>query len=389
MEDLAAEFGVSSRHLRRIVEQEIGVPPVALAQTQRLLLAKRLIAESRMSLADVAFASGFASVRRFNALFKERYALTPGELRRPSASRMAANPECLSFTLAFRPPLDWRRLVDFLGARGIPGVESLTKDTYRRTIRVGQHFGWLQVAPRDAASLRLDISPSLAPVVMQVLNAARALFDLDARPSIIEEHFAGDPTLGPIVARQSGLRVPGAIDGFELGLRAILGQQVSVKGATTLAGRFATTFGELLETPVPGLDRLTPTAESIADAGVDAIAALGLPRKRAETIAGFARAYAEGRVKLRPGIDPIAAIASLEALPGIGPWTAHYIALRALRWPDAFPNSDLALMKALQVRRPAEALALAEAWRPWRAYATLHLWHSLAPGGAPATGVPG
>ena len=388
IEDLAAELGVSARHLRRTVEQEIGVPPVALAQTQRLLLAKRLLAESTMSLTDVAFASGFASVRRFNALFKERYGLTPGSLRRPTGMMAGANADCLSFTLAYRPPLDWRRLVDFLGMRGIPGVESLDGQAYRRTIRIGRHKGWLRAAPRDSASLRLDLAPSLAPVVMQVLNAARALFDLDARPALIEEQFAADPILGPIVAEQSGLRVPGAVDGFELGLRAILGQQVSVKGATTLAGRFATTFGETLDTPIPELTRLAPTAESIANAGVDAIAAIGLPRKRAETIAGFAQAFVDGRLKLRPGMDPAAAISSLEALPGIGPWTAHYIAMRVLRWPDAFPHSDLALMKALHVTRPAEALAMAEAWRPWRAYATLHLWHSLALNSAPATGVP-
>lgn len=379
IDDLAAEFGVTARHLRRAVEQEIGVPPIALAQTHRLLLAKRLIAETHLSLADIAFASGFSSVRRFNALFQERYGLTPGALRRPSQARNGAALE-LAFTLAFRPPLDWPLLVRFLGMRSIPGVEAVEGLTYRRTLRIGKLSGWFSARPADGGhpAIRLELSASLAPVVMQALHIARALFDLDARPALVADHFTPDPILGPLVERSPGLRVPGAVDGFELGMRAILGQQVSVRGATTLAGRIADRYGEPLETPLADLSRLSPTPERIANAGVDAIAAIGLPRKRAETIVSFAIACAEGRVRLRPGMDPAPAIASLEALPGIGPWTAHYIAMRALRWPDAFPHSDLVVMKALGVKRPAAALAAAESWRPWRAYATLHLWNSVA-----------
>ncbi len=373
-ESLSEELGVTSRHLRRVVEQEVGASPVELLQTQRLLMAKRLLTETRLPMTEVAFASGFASLRRFNALFLERYRMSPTRLRRDATESPPG--ESLTLAMHYRPPFDWQQLLGFLAYRAIPGVEVVEGDTYRRTLRIGTATGWVAVRPGKGHALNLALSGSLVRSITPVLSTMRRVFDLDAQPIAIEQHLARCERMAPIVERQPGVRVPGAVDGFELGLRAILGQQVSVRGATTLAGRLTAKYGDPIETPWPGLTHLAPTAAAIAEAGSDGI--VGMPRKRAETIAGFARAVADGTVRLRPGADPDATIAALVALPGIGPWTAHYMAMRVLRWPDAFPHADLGIMKALGVTKPAESLALSEAWRPWRSYAALHLWQSLS-----------
>src|SRR5450759_1225386 len=385
LERLAAEYGISSRQLRRVVETEFGVTPVELAQTRRLLLAKQLLTDSALCMTEVAFASGFSSVRRFNHLFKTRYGLNPTALRRQG--KPEAHADVITLKLAYRPPLDWPRLVAFLVSRGASGVECAQGQRYLRTASLDAggttYRGWFAAQPLPQQNaLRLEISASLMPALAPLLARVRRLFDLDANPRIIEEHLARDPRLRPIVRRQAGLRVPGAFDGFELALRAVLGQQVSVRGASTLFGRFAAAFGEpaLLDAKAAPGDALTffaPTAARVAQASPRELIALGLTKARTETIRALARTVADDELRLEPGVDVDETIQSLQALPGIGAWTAHYIAMRALGYPDAFPHADLGLMKALGLRKAGDMLAAAEPWRPWRAYAAHHLWASL------------
>jgi AraC family transcriptional regulator of adaptative response / DNA-3-methyladenine glycosylase II len=376
LEDLAASLGLSSRQLRRAVRQELGVSPVQLAQTSRLLLAKRLIAETRLPLTQVAFAAGFESVRRFNALFASHYRLTPSKLRRSTSKALAG--DCLRLVLSYRPPFDWPAMLSFLAARAIPGVECVSADAYHRTVGIGEHRGWLSVSAVDNRNLlAVELATALAPALPMILARLRNLFDLDARPDIIAAHLAGDSLLAPLVKRQPGLRVPGAFDSFELATRALLGQQVSVRAASTLAGRFAERFGEAIETPLACLNRLAPTAESLSAARRDTLASLGVPKARAESLRNLARVVARREIELDAGVDPIAIVDRLQELPGIGPWTADYIAMRAFRWPDAFPTGDLGLVKASRLGSARALGKVAERWRPWRAYAAMHLWESL------------
>jgi AraC family transcriptional regulator of adaptative response / DNA-3-methyladenine glycosylase II len=376
LEDLAASFGLSSRQLRRSVRKELGVSPVELAQTNRLLLAKRLIAETQLPMVQIAFAAGFESVRRFNALFRSHYRLAPSSLRRSSSKTIAA--DSLRLVLAYRPPLDWDAMLRFLAARAIPGVECVTGGAYHRTVHVGEHRGWLSVAPvADRNLLAVELATALAPALPSILVRLRNLFDLDARPDVIAEHLALDPMLAPWVKRRPGLRVPGAFDSFELGMRAVLGQQVSVRGASTLAGRFTQRFGDAIETPLACLNRIPPTAESLSAARSSSLASLGLPSARAESLRNLAGTVARREIDLEPGTDPTATVAKLVGLPGIGRWTAEYIAMRALRWPDAFPAGDLGLAKASRLKSAKAQETAAERWRPWRAYAAMHLWESL------------
>ena len=383
LERLAAEYGISSRQLRRVVETEFGVTPVELAQTRRLLLAKHLLTDSALGMTEVAFASGFASVRRFNHLFKTRYGLNPTALRRQG--KPEAHADVITLKLAYRPPLDWPRLVSFLVSRGAAGVEQVDGQRYLRTASVDAgdktHRGWFAAQPQQDV-LRLEISATLMPALAPLLARVRRLFDLDANPRIVEGHLSRDARLRPIVRRQAGLRVPGAFDGFELALRAVLGQQISVKGASTLFGRCAAAFGEpaLVDARTASGEALrffAPTAARIAQASARELIALGLTKARAETIRSLAREVAGGELKLEHGVDIEETMQRLQALPGVGAWTAHYIAMRALGYPDAFPHADLGLMKALGLRKPGDILAAAEPWRPWRAYAAHHLWASL------------
>jgi AraC family transcriptional regulator of adaptative response / DNA-3-methyladenine glycosylase II len=368
--ELARELGVSDRHLRRVVEKELGVTPIELAQTQRLLLAKRLLTDTKMPVTDIAFASGFSSLRRFNALFKERYRLNPTRLRKERNGDL--NGGSLSCDLVYRPPLDWDFLIGFLSARATRGVESVTDGCYSRTVAIGKHRGWISVSPSaNKRALKADISTSLAPVLIAVIARIKRLFDLAADPVTIGRRLA---TLG---ASHPGVRVPGAFDGFEMAIRAILGQQVSVRGASTLASRFALEFGEAAETPFPMLTHFTPSAERVAAAKLDQLTALGITGARAKCILAIARATAAGKVKLDFTADVEKTMAQLLEIPGVGDWTAQYIAMRALSWPDAFPHTDLGIRKALGETEPGKILQLAENWRPWRAYATMHLWRSL------------
>ena len=370
--ELAASLGVSDRHLRRVTESELGVSPIELAQTQRLLLAKRLLGETRLTQTEIAFASGFGSVRRFNALFKSRYGLSPRELR-----GSAHAPEGLHCQLEFRPPFAWNSLLDYLRLRAIPGVEMADATHYRRTVAVEAAQGWIAVSQgKKDNALDVEISPSLAPVIGAVIARVKRLFDLGAVPDAVSALLILDPLLEKTVRRIPGLRVAGAFDGFELAVRAILGQQVSVKGATTLAGRWAQTFGTPIATPYPALNRLTPTAQRMASVGAEEICALGIVGARARCLAVLAHAVLEKKIALSFAPDVEEQIDALMRLPGIGPWTAQYIAMRALHWPDAFPSGDLMLMRAANASQK-QLTQLAESWRPWRSYATHYLWQSL------------
>ena len=370
IEELAADMGVSDRHLRRAIRTEFGVSPIELAQTQRLLLAKRLLTDTDLSIIDVAFASGFSSLRRFNALFKERYRLNPSQLRRRRPA--AALPETIVCEVAYRPPLDWEALAAFLAARATSGVEWLDGRRYLRTAGFGRHKGWLAVEPsRRPNTLRVELAASLAPALPHALARVKRLFDLTADPDEIAAR------LGPLAEARPGLRVPGAFDGFEMAVRAILGQQVSVRAATTLAGRVAEAFGEPVETPFEQLTRLAPTPARLAGLDAADLVALGVGAPRARAILALAREVAGSGLALEPGRDVEATLERLRALPGVGEWTAQVVAMRALGWPDAFPHTDLGVRKALGMITPTRVLAAAERWRPWRAYATMHLWHSL------------
>jgi AraC family transcriptional regulator of adaptative response / DNA-3-methyladenine glycosylase II len=370
--ELAASLGVSDRHLRRVTESELGVSPIELAQTQRLLLAKRLLGETRLSQTEIAFASGFGSVRRFNALFKSRYGLSPRALR-----GTANAPQGLHCQLEFRPPLAWHSLLDYLRLRAIPGVEMVDATHYRRTVAIDHTQGWIAVSlGKKHNALNVEISPSLAPVIGAVIARVKRLFDLGAVPDAVSGLLFQDPLLANVVRRIPGLRVAGAFDGFELAVRAILGQQISVKGATTLAGRWAQAFGVPIATPFPALNRLTPSAQQMASVSANEISALGIVGARARCLTLLAPAVLERKVVLSFAPNVEEQIEALMRLPGIGPWTAQYIAMRALHWPDAFPSGDLMLMRAANATR-RQLQELAQAWRPWRAYATHYLWQSL------------
>jgi AraC family transcriptional regulator of adaptative response / DNA-3-methyladenine glycosylase II len=376
LEELAAGLGLSSRQLRRLMRQELGVSPIQLAQTTRLLLAKRVIAETELPMIQVALAAGFDSLRRFNATFRSHYRLAPGTLRRSATKGGAA--DCLRLTLAYRPPLDWAAMLRFLGRRAIPGVECVTDDAYHRTVGIGEHRGWLSVSPvADRNLLKVDLFTALTPMLPAILVRLRHLFDLDARPDIIAAHLALDPRLAASLAAHPGLRVPGAFDSFELSVRAILGQQVSVRAASRLAGRFASRIGEPIKTPLACLNRITPTAAALATTRRSTLASLGVPLARAECLRNLSRTIVSREFDLEPGGDPGESVAKFKSLIGIGPWTAAYIAMRALRWPDAFPAGDLGLLKAARLKSAKALEIAAERWRPWRAYAAMHLWETL------------
>ena len=378
IDSVAAQLGITDRHLRRAFGAEFGVSPVQFAQTQRLLLAKRLLTDTVLPVTEVAFASGFGSVRRFNALFKQRYRLRPSQLRGQQRQHASASgaADVLNFELSFRPPYDWPAVSAFLGARTVAGVESVEGGCYRRSARISvgdkEHRGWIEVSmsPKKAA-LRVTLSASLAKALPPVLSRVKALMDLVCHPAEVAQ------ALGAMARRHPGLRVPGAFDGFEVAVRAILGQQVSVAAARTVAGRFAVAFGDPIATPFATLTTVFPTAQSIADLPYGRIARLGMPGARARTIIALARAVADGELVLMPNADIEATLAQLRALPGVGEWTAQYIAMRSLAWPDAFPHTDLGVMKALGETEAKRVLAAGEAWRPWRAYAVMHLWQSL------------
>ncbi len=379
LEDIAAQFEVSSRQLRRIVQKELGVSPIDLIQTRRLLLAKQLLTETALSVTEIAFASGFSSLRRFNDAFVGRYRMPPTKLRREAAdaTKLTAT-DTSTIQLGYRPPYDWPGILNFLALRAFKNIECVSGQTYCRTVRLGKHKGWVRVSDApDKHALKIEFTNSLTPVLPALIGRLRNLFDLSARPEIIAKCLMEDKTLGHAVGTDPGLRVPGAFDGFELALRAVLGQQVSVKAATTLAGRLTEAYGEEIETPFVDLRRLSPRPERLAGADADKIS-MGIVSTRANTIHALAQAVASGNLKLEAGAHPERMIERLTSIAGIGHWTAHYIAMRALRWTDAFPKTDLVLRNNLGGVSARQAEEMSQAWRPWRSYAVLHIWNRAA-----------
>ncbi len=384
VDQLADRLGVTARHLRRALETELGITPIELAQTRRLALAKQLLHDSRLGLTEIAFAAGFASVRRFNAAFRDRFGRPPSAVRRGLGGAGVGEEagDAIRVRLDVRAPFDGAAVLEFLAARAIPGVERVDARGYHRSVVLDGHAGWLAARPDPRrAAIELVVSASLSPRLMAIAARIRAVFDADAHPVVIGERLGADPTLRAAIAARPGLRVPGGFDGFELAVRTILGQQVSVAAATTLSGRLVQRLGEPNPAAPPGLDRSFPTAARLAAAGGPAIAAIGLPATRAASIARLAEEVVAGALDLAPGADPGPTLVALEALPGIGPWTAQYLAMRALRWPDAFPGGDLIIRRALGVTTSRAAEERAAPWRPWRAYAAMHLWKAHAAGG--------
>jgi AraC family transcriptional regulator, regulatory protein of adaptative response / DNA-3-methyladenine glycosylase II len=382
IEALAERLGVGDRHLRRLFHEHLGVTPVAVAQIRRVLFAKRLITDSTMSMSDVAMAAGFGSVRRFNEAMRALYRRPPSELRRSSFARHDRT-EPVTLSLAYNGAYDWDGIARWLGARAIPGVEAIAADgRYVRAVAVDGAVGTIEVRPPGAGSRALVAVIRVGAVgkLLAVVERVKRIFDLAADPGAIEAHLHADPLLAASIARRPGLRVPGAWDGFELAVRAILGQQISVRAATRLAGilveRFGTALPEHLRSDDHDVRAVFPSPAALADSDV---ASIGMPRARGEAIRAVARAALRDPMLFEPAHDLAGAIERLRALPGIGEWTAQYIAMRALREPDAFPAADIGLMRALTEPdgvRPTERVvfARAEAWRPWRAYAALHLW---------------
>jgi AraC family transcriptional regulator of adaptative response / DNA-3-methyladenine glycosylase II len=377
LEAIAEQFELSSRQIRRIVQSELGVPPIQLLLTRRLLLAKQLLTETTWPMTEVAFASGFSSLRRFNDAFTTRYGMPPTRLRKKVVDGAAmAGRETSTLQLSYRPPYDWKGLLAFLAARSLAGVEHVTDSSYARTVQLGKAQGWIRVThAKTQHGLLVEFTHTLTPVLPPLLSRVRALFDLDARPDVIVKRLGRDARLAAAVKANPGLRVPGAFNGFEMGVRAILGQQVTVKAATTIAARLVAAFGESMATPLPELHRLTPVPARIARASVDDIARHGIVAARARSLIALARAQGSGEICLDGAHhNPDDSIRRLAELPGIGPWTAHYIAMRALRWPDAFPKEDIAVRNNLGGVTATEAEAMSQSWRPWRSYAVMHVW---------------
>ncbi|MGH9049566.1 MAG: AlkA N-terminal domain-containing protein [Acidimicrobiia bacterium] len=377
VEALAARLGVGPRHLRRLFEENVGASPVAIARSRRAHFARRLIDETDLSITQIAFAAGFSSVRQFNRTMLEIFRYPPTGLRERRRKRDPLTTDgALSVRLVYRPPLDWAAMARYLAARAIPGVESVDDRRYRRTIEWDGAAGVLELRP-DPGDSHLVLSVDLPQLggLIHVVEQARRIFDLGADPGVVAGTLRQDEDLAPLVTARPGLRVPGGWDPYEVGVRAVLGQQVSVAAATNLAGKVASAFGEAVDTGDPALTRLFPAPATLVNADV---AAVGMPLARADAVRNFAAAATGGDLALdgSRGLDPL--VAELEAIRGIGPWTAQYIAMRACAEPDAFPSGDLGLRRAAGNGAgpisPAGLESRAEAWRPWRAYAAMHLW---------------
>jgi len=377
---LADRLGVGERQLRRLFQMHLGASPVAVAQTRRVLLALQLLHETNLPMADVALAAGFTSIRRFNEVFQGLFGRPPRALRRGGRSAMAPSSSSdVNLLLRYRRPYDWPAMLQFLQARAIPGVEAIAGDRYARTIEIDGLHGIVMVEPTDGDALRATIHFPRLSALPVIIGRLRRVFDLAADPQAIGAQLAEDALLAPLVKARPGLRVPGAWDGFELAVRAVLGQQITVKGAAALASKLVAAYGlplSLAGVTVGGLTHVFPRAERLASADV---VNLGMPRTRALTLTALAAAVASDPAMLGVGQRPAECLARLRAIPGVGEWTAQYIAMRELREPDAFPADDVGLQRAMtdrEARRPTprELVARAERWRPWRAYAAQHLW---------------
>ncbi|HEX5304698.1 MAG TPA: AlkA N-terminal domain-containing protein [Dyella sp.] len=375
---LAARVELSARQLRRLFVEHVGVPPLSVHTTRRLLFAKQLLTETAMPVTEVALAAGFGSLRRFNAAFAQANRLAPRELRRQPRAPVGAP---LMLRLGYRPPYDFTALLAFLRGRALPGVEAVDERGYARVFGDPAAPSWLRLSacPPGEHALKLELHGVAPAQLLGVVTRLRRMFDLDASPQAIAAVFKRDAVLGPLAKKRPGQRLPGGWDGFEIAVRAVLGQQVSVAAARTLASRVVQRFGTpLVEAPLPGLERIFPTPAQLADAD---LGALGITQARAATIRAVAQALLDGRIDFRPEQPLDTFVERWVALPGIGAWTAHYMAMRALSHSDAFPAADLILRRA--AAPGAEELTTraleqrAEAWRPWRAYAVMHLWRSV------------
>ena len=382
--EISARLDCTDRHLRRAFAAEYKVSSIQYMQTSKLLLAKNLLTETKLSVIEVAMAAGFGSLRRFNDLFKKNYRPSPTLLRRQSAGQKEQDGG-VSLTLGYRPPYQWRQILNFLATRAISGVETIQNGQYLRTVRLpagGQRIaaGWVRVGHRPQSNaLTVTVDSTLLPVLPQVLARIRHLFDLYCDPDAIYEALSVMNDIRPDLC-VPGLRLPGCFDAFEMAVRAVLGQQITVKAAGTLAARLAEAYGPAIQTGLEGLGRLFPSpSEIMALPGPigDHLGPLGITGARAGTILELARLFAEDGPELNVCAQPETAIKKLTGIVGIGSWTAQYIAMRALGWSDAFPHTDYGLKKALAPRTLKEMLALAEAWRPWRSYAVVNLWNSL------------
>ena len=380
VDDLADRLGVGGRHLRRLFNIHIGASPLTLAITQKVLFAKKLIDESDLTMTEIAFASGFGSIRRFNAAFRKIYDRTPSELRRTSGQTTLKSDAQFHVTLnlAYRQPFDWLAMLDFFAMRAIPGVECVDGESYHRTIRLNRTFGTLCVSPAPKAhALVLQANLSDSRYLPVIVERVRRMFDLDANMEAIHAVLSADPLLAELVQRRPGLRLPGTWDPFEAAVRAVVGQQVSLKAARTVVGRIVSRRGPCCEqSSHPGLTHYFPTAGEMREGMPESV---GMPHKRMETIVSLAGAVASGAVSfvVRGSLSDF--VADLTRIPGIGAWTAHYIAMRALGEPDAFPANDLGIRRALQQEQDQpthrQIQARAHSWRPWRAYAAIHLWN--------------
>jgi AraC family transcriptional regulator of adaptative response / DNA-3-methyladenine glycosylase II len=376
---LAARLGVGERQMRRLFRQHLGASPIGVAQTRRILLAKQLIHETHLPMTEIAFAAGFGSIRRFNETFLALFGRPPGALRRVGGPDVAvADHGEFSLLLRYKPPYDWPAMLGFLKLRAIPGVEWVAGGSYSRAIALGGVQGRISVRPAADNALRASIRMPKLALLPNIIARLRRQFDLAADPLSIAAHLGTDPVLAPLLKQRPGLRVPGAWDGFELAIRAVLGQQITVSAAIRLAGRLVAAYGAPLSDPDGHLTHVFPTAAALAEAD---LTTLGMPRSRAGTLSGLAAAALADPDLFGAHGELDEAIARLRAIRGIGEWTAQYIALRQLREPDAFPAADVGLMRALTDAsglRPSapQLLARAQAWRPWRAYAAQHLWAS-------------
>jgi AraC family transcriptional regulator, regulatory protein of adaptative response / DNA-3-methyladenine glycosylase II len=369
VEGLAERLGIGGRQLRRLFDEHLGASPIQVAETRRVLLAKRLLTDTTLTLGNVALAAGFGSVRRFNVVIRRSCGFTPRELRARTRTRPSHGDDASAVTvkLPFREPYDWTAMLGFLARRAIPGVEKITAESWRRTVAIDGARGTVEVRRGGPSHLVATVCLTRVTALAPVLVRLRRVFDLDADAAAIARHLAKDARLAGAVDTNPGLRIPGAWDGFELAVRAILGQQVSVTAATTLAGRLVAAHGERLDDTGA---LLFPSPAALAGADLRGI---GLPATRAAAISALASAVVRDPDLLSRFRDVATTKAALAALPGIGAWTAEYVAMRALGEPDAFPSTDLVLLQALDAT-PADARAQAEAWRPWRAYAAMHLW---------------
>jgi AraC family transcriptional regulator of adaptative response / DNA-3-methyladenine glycosylase II len=372
VEDLAEQLGVGGRYLRRLFDRHLGASPIEVAVSQRAHFARALLDQPQLSITEVAHASGFGSIRRFNETIRALFGGSPSELRARQGlavrSRLPAGE--LALSLGFRPPLEWAALLDFLAARAIAGVEEVASGRYRRLLALGDRVGELEVSQGSGHTLALRVQGARAQDLLPIVRCVRRLFDLDADPAQIAAHLGRSPVLARSIERHPGLRVPGAWDGFELVVRAVLGQQVSVARASALVGALVRMAGRPVR-PGAKLSHLFPTPRAVAQAELER---LGLPRSRANALREVACAIASDPQLVAPGTDPRRAVARLRELAGIGAWTAEYVAMRALGDPDALPSGDLGLRRATGGTSAAELERTSSAWRPWRAYAVMHLW---------------